>query len=134
MHPALRVVSALVIVPYFCACSLFGPHTQTITVSSSPPGASVYVNGENIGSTPLRAKVSRREELLVEVRKPGYQTAFRQADRSLSTLGILDIVGGFFLLVPFVGLLAPAAWENEPETFGITLEPEAAGNTAKENR
>jgi PEGA domain-containing protein len=134
MHPALRVVSALVIAPYFCACSLFGPHSQTITVSSSPPGASVYVNGENVGTTPLRTKVPRREELLVEVRKPGYQTAYRTADRTLSTLGMLDIVGGFFLLVPFFGLLSPAAWVNEPETFGITLDRENAENTAKENR
>jgi hypothetical protein len=135
MRPALRVASAILIVPYFCACSLFGPHTQTITVSSEPAGAAVLLNGTRVGETPLRTQVPRREELLVEVRKSGYETAYRSASRTLSTLGILDVIGGAVILIPFLGLLSPAAWEQSPETFGINLEPAtAAQNAAKETR
>ena len=133
MHPALRVVAVLVIVPYFCACSLFGPNMQTLTVSSDPAGAEVLLNGTRVGETPLQTQVPRREELLVEVRKPGYRTEYRQPDRTLSTLGILDVVAGSVILIPLLGLLSPAAWQQDPETFGINLDPApAAASTAKE--
>jgi hypothetical protein len=133
MHPALRVAAAIVTVPYFCACSFFGPSMQTITVSSEPPGAEVLLNGTRVGETPLRTQVPRRDELLVEVRKTGYETAYRSASRTLSTYGILDVIGGATILIPFLGLLSPAAWQQDPETFGITLDP-AAQNAAKETR
>ena len=42
----------------------------------------------------------------------------------MSTLGILDIVGGAIWLVPFFGLLSSAAYEHDPTEIGITLEPE----------
>jgi hypothetical protein len=133
VRSALRVVTAIVIVPYFSACSFFGPHMQTITVSSDPAGAEVLLNGTRVGETPLRTQVPRRDELLVEVRKPGYETAYRSASRTLSTFGILDVIGGAVILIPFIGLLSPAAWEQDPETFGITLDREpAAQNAAKE--
>lgn len=127
MNPSacVRALVALVTIPCVCACSLFGPHMQTITVSSDPPGAEVRLNGDAVGTTPLRTQVARRDDLLVELRKPGYQTAYRHAERTLSTLGILDIVGGALILLPFLGLLSPAAWEQDPSTFGITLDPEA---------
>jgi hypothetical protein len=126
MHSWLRVVAALVTLPYFCACSLFGPRTQTLTVSSEPPGATVLVNGNTVGNTPLRTQVSRKEDLLIEVRKPGFETAFRSGYRGLSTLGIVDAIGAFLILVPIFGLLSPAAWEQEPSTYGVVLTPQAA--------
>ena len=124
MRPWTRATAALLAVPYLSACSLFGPRMQTITVSSDPMGATVVANGERLGNTPLRAQVRRSEDLLIEVRKPGYQTEYRTGDRTLSTLGILDIIGGWFLLVPFFGLLSPAAWEHEPDSFGIVMTPQ----------
>ena len=126
MHPAIRCAATLVIIPCFTACSLFGSHYQTISVSSEPPGAEVLVNGNRVGTTPLQTQVQRREELLVEVRKPGYETQFRSAERTLSTFGIVDIIGGWLILLPFLGLLSPAAWQQEPSNFGIDLTPESA--------
>jgi hypothetical protein len=126
MHPLLRALAALVTLACFCACSTFGPRTQTIIVSSDPPGAEVRFNGNAVGTTPLQAQVGRGDELLVEVSKPGYQTAYRNAQRRLSTLGIVDVIGGAIILLPFLGLLSSAAWEQDPATFGITLDPEGA--------
>jgi len=41
---------------------------------------------------------------------------------------------GFVIQIPIIGLLSPAAWQQDPETFGIDLEPApAAPGTAKEN-
>lgn len=103
-------------------CSLFGSRTQMVTISSEPEGARVTVNGEGAGETPLRLSVSRSEDLLVEVRKPGYETAFRSSHRKLSGLGIADVVGGSVWLLPLIGLFSSAAWEHDPSTFAITLD------------
>jgi hypothetical protein len=123
MHAWLRATAAVVALPYLSACSLFGPRMQTITVSSDPTGATVTANGVRLGNTPIRAQVQRSEDLLIEVRKPGYQTEFRTGDRTLSTLGILDVIGGWLLLVPFFGLLSSAAWKHEPDVYGIVMTP-----------
>jgi hypothetical protein len=77
-----------------------------------------------MGTTPAHFEVGRGDTQIVEVRKPGYQTQFRTLSRKMSTLGILDIVGGAIWLIPFVGLFSPASHEHEPAEIGITLEPE----------
>jgi hypothetical protein len=77
-----------------------------------------------MGTTPLQFEVDRGENLLLEVQKSGYHTQYRMSSRKLSGLGILDVVSGFFWLVPFVGLTASGAWEYDPSAFEVTLEPE----------
>lgn len=121
---SVRSLVALVAACSMVGCSLFGPRMQTIAVSSDPMGASVIMNGERVGNAPVRHQVRRGEDLLIEVRKRGYETQFRNPSRSLSGLGILDVVGGAIILVPFFGLLSSAAWEHEPSTFGVILTPE----------
>lgn len=109
----------------FSGCSLFGPWKQTLTISSDPPDASVVMNGDFVGTTPLKHRVHRWDKLLIEIRKEGYKTHFiwSPSHPSPSTLGILDMVGGCIILLPFVGLLSPAAWEHNPAVFGVTLDP-----------
>jgi hypothetical protein len=43
---------------------------------------------------------------------------------TLSTFGVLDLVGGFFLLVPWVGLLAPGAFTLDNQNFTYHLIPQ----------
>jgi hypothetical protein len=104
---------------------------QTMTVSSDPTGARVFINGTNVGTTPLRHQVHRSEDVLVEVQAPGYQRAYRSSHRTLSAIGIVDLIGGCIILVPFLGLLSPAAWRHEPATFGIVLDPQVAQPAAQ---
>jgi hypothetical protein len=119
-----RRVTALLVAIASTGCSVFGSNTQMVTISSEPEGARVTVNGQRAGETPLRMRVSRSEDLLVEVRKAGYETAFRSSHRTLSGLGIADVVGGSVWLVPLFGLLSSAAWEHDPSTFAFLLEPQ----------
>lgn len=105
---------------------------QTLTISSDPPGARVLVNGESVGTAPLRVQVRRSEDVLIEVRKAGYQTGCRTSHRSLSTLGIIDVVGGSIILFPFFGLLSSAAWEHEPATHAFSLEAEEAAREGQQ--
>lgn len=105
------------------ACSIFGGSSQPLTVNSDPPGANVLINGTLAGTTPLQHQVPRRGDLTVEVHKQGYQTQSRMTGRKLSSVGIVDVIGGAFFLLPLLGLIAPGAWEQDPSMIGITLEP-----------
>jgi hypothetical protein len=119
-----RILSLVIISCYMAGCSLYGPTKQGIGVISDPPGAQVLVSGKPMGTTPLQFEVDRGEKLLLEVQKSGYHTQYRTSSWKLSGLGILDVVSGFFWLVPFVGLTASGAWEHDPSEFEVTLEPE----------
>ena len=105
-------------------CSIFSGSTQPLMVNSEPPGAQVLINGTVAGTTPLQYQVPRRGDLTVEVHKTGYQTQSRVTGRKLSSTGIVDVIGGAVFLLPLLGLIAPGAWEQDPSTIDITLEPD----------
>ena len=119
-----RGLALVILVFYLTGCSLFGPRYETIGVSSDPSDATVTVGGRPVGTTPVHFEAHRGENLLITVQKPGYQTQYRTASRKLSTLGIVDVIGGAIFLLPFIGLLSSAAWEHDPSEFGFVLEPE----------
>ena len=62
--------------------------------------------------------------LSITVSKEGYQTVMLSSNCTLSTFGVLDLVGGFFLLVPWVGLLAPGAFTLDNQNFTYHLIPQ----------
>lgn len=109
---------------HLAGCSIFGGTSQPLIVNSEPPGADVLINGTLAGTTPLQQQVPRRGDLTVEVHKTGYTPQTRVTGRKLSSVGIVDVIGGAFFLLPLLGLVAPGAWEQDPSTIGITLEPD----------
>jgi hypothetical protein len=46
--------------------------------------------------------------------------------RTLSTTGILDIVGGALILIPIVGLAAPGAHRLEPPVLSVAIPDESS--------
>ena len=118
-----QIIAALALVT-FSGCSLFAPSKQTIHVTSSPEGAQVLAGGQPVGQTPVQFEAHRGDNLLIEVQKTGYQTQYRTTFRTLSSIGTLDVVGGFVLLLPLLGLLSSGAWKHDPDKYGIILEPE----------
>ena len=116
--------SLVVIVVSFSGCSFFAPSMQTIHVTSPPSGANVVAGGRPVGQTPVQFETHRGENLLIEVQKASYQTQYRTSSRSLSTIGTLDVIGGFFLLLPLFGLLSSGAWKHDPGQYGFILDPE----------
>jgi hypothetical protein len=119
-----RQITVVLVTVSFSGCSLFAPSMQTIHVTSSPDGAKVIASGRPVGQTPLMFEAHRGENLLIEVRKPGYQTQYRTTSRTLSSIGTVDVVGGFLLLLPLVGLLSSGAWKHDPNNYGFVLEAE----------
>lgn len=129
-HSHARVLGVFTCVLYLSGCSLFGGSSQNFAVSSDPVGATVRINGQQVGVTPLQHEVSRRGDLLIEVEKTGYKSQFRQTSRKLSSLGIVDVIGGAVFLLPLIGLISPGAWEQDPAAMGFSLEPAAASSTS----
>jgi hypothetical protein len=123
-----RILIVIVIACYFhlTGCSIFGGSSQPLMVNSDPPGAHVLLNGTSAGTTPLQYQVPRRGDLTVEIQKPGYTSQVRSTSRKLSSLGIVDVIGGAIFLLPLLGLVAPGAWEQDPSAFNLTLEPAAS--------
>lgn len=104
-------------------CSLVAGGTQRYSVSSEPPGALVFINGNNVGSTPLETRISRRNNAIVIVRKKGYHSATLTTSRDLSTIGAIDVIAGVFLLVPFLGLFSGGAYVQTPKQTFVNLAP-----------
>jgi len=124
LRTVLNKIISIGVVVSFSGCSFFAPSMQTIHVTSSPPGAKVVAGGKPVGQTPVQFEAHRSENLLMEVQKSGYQTQYRTSSRSLSTMGTLDVVGGFLLLLPLFGLLSSGAWKHDPAQYGFVLDPE----------
>jgi hypothetical protein len=53
-----------------CSCGV----QRTMTVETNPPGALVYLNGEEVGRSPLTHDFLWYGDYTVELRKPGYET------------------------------------------------------------
>ncbi|MDH5738997.1 MAG: PEGA domain-containing protein [Nitrospira sp.] len=119
-----RQVTVVFVTVSFSGCSIFAPSMQTIQVSSSPDRATVVAEGKPVGETPVQFDAHRGKDLLIEVKKPGYQSQFRTTSRTLSSIGTVDVIGAYFILLPLLGLLSSGAWKHDPESYGFVLEPE----------
>ncbi len=80
--------------------------------------------GLSIGETPIQFEAHRGKDLLIEVKKPGYQSQFRTTSRTLSSIGTVDVIGAYFILLPLLGLLSSGAWKHDQDNYGFVLEPE----------
>lgn len=116
----------IVLVISMTGCSLVGPKTQIFSINSNPTGADVIINSKNVGKTPLQCQVERDEDVIIEIKKPGYLSVFQQSSTRLSKYGVLDIVGGIVWLFPFFGLFSAGAWEQKQTTFNVALDKESA--------
>jgi hypothetical protein len=56
-------------------CAVFSKgRTQSVTIRSNPEGATTFINGEEVGKTPLRVTLKRATAYNIELRKPGFET------------------------------------------------------------
>jgi hypothetical protein len=77
---------------------LAGCAQRTLDITSDPPGALLYLNGEEIGRTPLRYDFTWYSDYDVVLRKDGYETlkTHHKIDAPLLFLPPLDLVGELF--------------------------------------
>ncbi|MEM8585049.1 MAG: PEGA domain-containing protein [Bacteroidota bacterium] len=105
-----------------CA-TLFGPQTHPLDLTTQPAGADVYVNGVNLGATPLQLNLKADQSYNIEFRKDGYKTITRTVN---SRVGggwiVLDILGG---LIPIIVDAATGNWNVlDQKNIDATLSAE----------
>src|SRR4051794_41111509 len=106
---APRFAIALVILLTMSACV-----ERTITVVSNPPGALAYVNGQEIGRTPVTHEFIFYGDFDVQLRKDGYKPvkSSRWVDAPIWQWIPFDLVADVW----------PARLKDE-HYIGITMEP-----------
>lgn len=82
-----------------CATVINGSH-QRVPLTSSPPNATVLVDGVEAGTTPITVKLRRRKPHIIEFKKEGFQTVEKSVVRTHS-----GWIWGNILIGGLVGLL-----------------------------
>ncbi len=121
MSPFIRSITAGALMLSLASCSFSSPTKQNLRVVCNDPAATIELNGEVIGKGEAVAQVSTAEGVSI-VAKSGSKRGFASVDPTLSKAGIYDIVGGCFLLVPFIGLASDGAWKLEQDTVQVNLK------------
>ncbi len=79
---------------------------RTLDISSEPSGALVYLNGEEVGRTPMRVDIDDYGDYDVVLRKEGYQTL--KTHQRLKTP--LHMLPPFDLVSEMLGVRDKRAW------------------------
>ena len=109
-----------------CATMLKGT-TDQITVISDPPGAQVTSNSSPVGVTPVSFTVPSKDDLNLQVSKPGYQSATMQNEANFRWG--YEIWAFLVYIIPGVVDCADgAAWGHDNLVMTTHLEPLAAAS------
>src|SRR4051812_33304161 len=86
--PAL-IVGALF--PAACATMISG-RSQQIPISVSPAGATVCVDGQRVGVSPMVASLSRKESHVIVIEHDGYQPVVRALAKDVNPWVVVNFV------------------------------------------
>ncbi|PLA75022.1 PEGA domain-containing protein [Hydrogenovibrio sp. SC-1] len=119
-----KALSAVVVVFGFlflsgCATIISGTG-QSVTFDSSPQGAEVYIDGAQVGSTPMTLKIEKSKKDTVMIKKEGYKTLSRDLTKSFDSVALLNV----FWDLSTTDFITGAAMEYEPNSYFFELQPE----------
>lgn len=88
----------------FSSCaSIFGGKKNTIRIHGGPTESKVFLDGEFLGVTPLKMRVSKyklQEGSILEIRKDGYESLFYEVNRRPHVgYVVLNILSGSIPLI-----------------------------------
>ena len=113
----LRTAPIAALAAVGCATLQTNGSTQRILVSSTPPAAEVFLDGQAVGVTPVEVVVSRRAEPVVRIEKDGFRPSEQTLRRSTSWWLLVDV--GVGALVSIYALAHRQADGVDPH-FGHT--------------
>jgi hypothetical protein len=101
-------------------CSLFAGSTQTVTIQATDSAAEITVDGMPVGkgAASVQLKRNRSHSIIARV---GDRTGVSQISYSISTTGVLDIVGGFLFLIPFLGIIGPGFYTLDQDMVVVAV-------------
>lgn len=107
------------------ACgTLFNQSEKTVSMSSEPSEAEVWVDGNRMGMTPVTLELDNFESHTVTFRKEGYREVTCELNSSAKAGWIvLDVLGG---LIPVIVDAATGEWSGiSDDTCNVTLPSES---------
>lgn len=124
-----------VLIPLVAGCAtIMQGSTQQVSMSSSPTGAEITVNGRNLGVTPAAIELKRKDNHVIRVQMDGYQPYEVALARSVSGWVWGNIVfGGIPGLA--VDAITGALYKLSPEQIMANLaQGEGAEASLEEDR
>ncbi len=105
-----------------CATVFKGSHA-TLHLNSEPEGASVVLNGNRIGTTPMEFNASTKDEIYLQFRAEGYEPRFLGITHSVGGGWIvLDILLPIWVLNILVDALTGSWFYLDQENINVELE------------
>lgn len=95
-------VGAVGVVAFCSGCATLASPTsvQRVPVTSAPPGAELFVDGDLVGVTPVTVELSRRDsEVSLRMEKDGFAPEEFRVERVLSRWLLLDVAT---IVVPYI--------------------------------
>ena len=118
----LSFVLVISIVFLQSGCSAFASSRQPFTVTSSERDAQIYINGDLIGSGTVKTSVPKDKSVSVMVKKEGFYSTTREIGTKISSIGMLDLIGGCIILLPLIGLAFPGSHELDQSNISVVME------------
>lgn len=116
----LNVLLVMTIILAGCA-TIFSGTSNEISFSSNVDPVKVYIDGLNVGNTPLKATVEKKAGLgrLVRFEKDGYRTEEFNLKNKFDTVAILDITS--VVTSGGIDILTGAMMEYSPKQYHIEM-------------
>lgn len=128
MRGTLLVLLGLTLSVSLTGCAaVLGTKQKNFDLQSTPQGAEVYLDGNHLGTTPVKVQLSNQKEHTFVYKKEGYKEATCTLSRGTGAgWVILDVVVG---LVPVVIDAATNSWsQTKGSTCSGSLEPITAAS------
>ena len=94
------LLTIVVLVSVTGCATLFEQKSRTVSFDSDPQGATVYINGNRMGKTPMPLNLSNKKSVTVTFKKEGYEDKTYIINTKTGTgWVVLDILGGFIPVV-----------------------------------
>ena len=99
----------LAVLPGFGGCAtMISGRTQQIPINASPQGATVCIDGQKAGTSPMVANLSRKRPHVIVIEHEGYQPVMRALSNEVNPWIVVNFIPFFLIPGPF-GLAVDAA-------------------------
>lgn len=115
-----KIILTIPLVLTLTSCGLiFTGTTDTITVTSNPSGAEVFVNNEKVGNAPLIYELSKsKNDKMLRV-KLNNQEEVRRLKSTFNTISILNLIG---IIEWTIDIVSGGMWTYEPDSVHVEFE------------
>lgn len=119
---AFAFAIAAVVTNSSCA-AVFTGTTSTVSITSDPSGAKIYVDGEYKGEAPLDVTLGRTKDHAITAKKPGYSETRASVRRVFNAVSVANILCLPLLWVCFgVDAISGGIWKFESTNVAVKLD------------